>query len=79
MGKGRYKSLILKYPGDIMLMKINKIHCKSCDMLVTDILEDAGAKNIKVSHENGTAEYEGDINMDIVKKEITEAGFEVQQ
>ena len=56
------------------------MHCKSCEMLIADALEDVGVKG-KVDSEKGTAEIEFDENkvtLDQVKKTIVDEGYVVE-
>ena len=41
-----------------MEMKVKGMHCKSCVMLVTDALEEAGAKKIKIKLDEKKQEAE---------------------
>tara|TARA_Y100000310_G_C20571710_1_gene758393 strand:- start:934 stop:1134 length:201 start_codon:yes stop_codon:yes gene_type:complete len=61
-------------------LKIKGMHCKSCEMLIADALEDVGVKG-KVDSEKGTAEIEFDENkvtLDQVKKTIVDEGYVVE-
>lgn len=61
-------------------LKIKGMHCKSCEMLIGDELDDLGVKN-KIDHEKGTAEIEFDenkVSLDKVKKVIEGEGYKVK-
>ena len=54
------------------------MHCKSCEILISEDLEDTGfVKNIKASTKQETVEFEyneNKISLEKIKKIITEAG-----
>jgi copper chaperone CopZ len=54
-------------------LTVNGMHCKSCVMLVTEALEDAGAKNVSV--QLNEKEQTGVITLEssLTKKELTVA------
>lgn len=57
-------------------MKVKGMHCKSCEMIIEDALEDAGATNITTDHTTGTVTFKGITDTkakDIIRKE----GYEV--
>jgi copper chaperone CopZ len=60
---------------------VSGMHCKSCEMLIKDALEDeVGVKNVDASHEKGTVIIEFDekhVNVNKLKSIIKEEGFEV--
>ncbi len=49
-----------------LTLKVEGMHCKSCETLLTEELEDAGAKNIQVSASKGS------VILTIDEKTITE-------
>ncbi|MFH0701122.1 MAG: heavy-metal-associated domain-containing protein [Candidatus Woesearchaeota archaeon] len=60
-------------------LKINGMHCKSCEMLITDALEEAGAK-AQVDSKKGTATIEFDekkLTESKIKQIIQKEGFKV--
>ena len=60
-------------------LKIEGMHCRSCEMLIQDVLEDLdGVDNVVVSHTDGTATVEYDesmTNKDVFKRLIKAEGF----
>ena len=61
-------------------VSIKGMHCSSCEMLITDALEDLNVK-AKVDSKKGSAELEFDetkINLDKIKEVIKKEGFEIQ-
>tara|TARA_Y100000310_G_C20564408_1_gene754701 strand:+ start:615 stop:815 length:201 start_codon:yes stop_codon:yes gene_type:complete len=61
-------------------LKINGMHCKSCAMVITDILEDLQVKS-KINHETGTAEIsfdENKVSLEEIKKLIQKEGFTIK-
>jgi copper chaperone len=62
-------------------IKIEGMTCEHCVMAVTKALVDIeGTKNVKVDLEKGEARFEetSPVDMDAVKKNIKEAGYEVR-
>ncbi len=60
-------------------LNIKGMHCKSCAMLITDVLEDLNVKS-KINHETGKAEIEFDenkITSEEIKKTITKEGYQI--
>ena len=62
---------------------VKGMHCKSCRMLVEDILEDAGATNIKVdldeANKKGAVSFESDKTPEELANLIKEeADYEVE-
>jgi copper chaperone CopZ len=59
-------------------LHITGMHCKSCEILISEDLEDTGfVKNIKASTKQETVEFEyneNKISLEKIKKIITEAG-----
>ena len=62
--------------------KVNGMHCKSCEMLVADSLEELdGVGSAMLSHEKGTAEVTYDsnkMNDDKIRDIIKQEGYEVE-
>ena len=59
-------------------LKVKGMHCKSCEMLITDVLEEAGAKNVVISHKTGELSLESNISSDKIKKLIEKEGYGVE-
>lgn len=57
-------------------MKVKGMHCKSCEMLIADALEEAGATNISADHKTGTVTFKG-ITDTKAKNIIKKEGYEV--
>jgi copper chaperone len=58
-------------------IKINGMHCPSCEMLIKDSLDDVGVK-AEVSHKSNSANVEFDekkISIDKIKSIIKENGY----
>jgi copper chaperone len=64
------------------IIMVNGMHCKSCEMLITDVLmETAGVKNAKASCAKGSVEVEFDetkVDAQKIKRIIKEQGYEVK-
>ena len=62
--------------------EIDGMHCKSCEMLITEILEETkGVESAKVSNDTGIAEVGYDeslIDVDIIKGLIRQEGYKVK-
>lgn len=43
---------------EIVKLKVKGMHCKACEMLIKEILEDEGIKVINVSSDKGSLEFE---------------------
>ena len=53
-------------------LNVEGMHCKSCEMLISDELEENGAKNIKIDHKTGKLSFDGlseEKGVEIVEKE----------
>lgn len=62
-------------------LKVQGMHCKSCETLLTDELQDAGAKDIKISFSKGTVAAtidEKTLTEAKVRKIIEKEGYKVQ-
>ena len=60
-------------------LKVKGMHCKSCEILISDALQDIGVKS-KVDSKKGAAEVEFDenkISIDKIKDVIKKEGYEV--
>lgn len=60
-------------------MKLKGMHCRSCDMLVKDILEDMGCDDIDVTHKTGDIAFAYDkekTDLDKIKKELKKEGYD---
>ena len=56
-------------------IKVDGMHCPSCEKLVSTALEDRGAKNVSANHETGVVEYEGELEQNLISEAVSEAGF----
>jgi P-type Cu2+ transporter len=66
---------------DELKIKVDGMHCHSCEMLLADELgEIAGVKQVEANHKDGTVKvnYEGSIDENKVKKAITDLGYKVK-
>ncbi|MBI5797479.1 heavy-metal-associated domain-containing protein [Candidatus Woesearchaeota archaeon] len=62
-------------------LKVEGMHCKSCETLLTDELQEAGAKDIKISFSKGTVAAtidEKTLTEAKVRKIIEKEGYKVQ-
>ena len=63
-------------------IKVEGMHCKSCDMLIEDALMDLdGVETIESSFETGIVKIsfdESKVKMDAIKKVIKAEGYEVE-
>lgn len=62
-------------------LKVEGMHCKSCEVLLTDELQEAGAKDIQVSASKGTLLAtidEKKLTESQVKKIIEKEGYKVR-
>jgi copper chaperone CopZ len=59
-------------------LKVKGMHCRSCEMLITEVLEEAGAKNVEVSHKTGDLSLETNLSVEKVKELIKKEGYETQ-
>lgn len=60
--------------------KITGMHCQSCELLVKEDLEDAGAKTVKASHEKELLELEynpHNLSKEKVKEIVSDLGFKI--
>ncbi len=59
---------------------VEGMHCKSCEMLVEDALEELGVEKTEVSHKEGTVKVtfnEEKVSLGEIKKAIKGEGYEV--
>jgi copper chaperone CopZ len=56
-------------------LTIKGIHCKSCEMLIKDALEEIGVKDATFNKDQLT--IESDISLEKIKKAIRSEGYEV--
>ncbi|MFH1520322.1 MAG: heavy metal-associated domain-containing protein [Candidatus Micrarchaeota archaeon] len=64
------------------LLKVNGMHCKSCELLLTDVLSEInGVTNVEISQAKGTVkfDYENEHVVKLVKDEIKKNGYLVLQ
>lgn len=62
-------------------LKVEGMHCKSCETLLTEELQDAGAKDIKISFTKGTVSATVDekkLSESKVKQIIEKEGYKVK-
>ena len=62
----------------MITLNVDGMHCKSCEMLVGDELEENGATNVVVDHKKGIVKFdnmEKDKAIEIIKKE----GYKVRK
>ena len=62
-----------------MKWTIKGMHCASCEGLITDILQDHGASDIKISAKTGELSFTPKPGSDLaaIKKEIVDGGYKV--
>jgi len=61
-------------------LKVKGMHCKSCDMLVKDELDEiSGVNDVEASFKTGVVKFnaEDSVNIGAVKAKIRELGYEV--
>ena len=56
-------------------INVEGMHCNACERLVSDALEERGARNVSASHESGVVEYEGELEQSLIAEAVTSAGF----
>lgn len=62
-------------------LKIQGMHCPSCEMLINDALEEIGLRNIKINSKTGLAEIKYDeekTTLDEIKKTIEKEGYKIK-
>lgn len=63
-----------------MKLKISGMHCKACEMLIRDILEDERIEVLNISEKSGILEFNYDPkkhDLKKVKKELLENNYKV--
>ena len=63
-----------------LTLKIKGMHCKSCEILIQDSLEELGVKS-KADHKKGAVEVEFDnnkISQDKIKQAIEKEGYKIK-
>ena len=63
-------------------LKITGMHCPSCEMLITDILEDEDVKVLNISSKTKTMEIEFDktkTNLDKIKQVLKEEKYIIKE
>ena len=60
--------------------RVKGMHCRSCEMLITDSLTDAGAKKVEVSHQSGslTVEHNDNLSDKKIRELVKAEGYEVE-
>ena len=61
-------------------LNIKGMHCKSCEMLIKDELEEMGVKEIEINHKTGKAAVTFDetkLKLDSIKAAIKKQGYVV--
>ena len=60
-------------------IKINGMHCKSCEMLIKDELMELGVKDCEIDHKSGKAKliFDDSISLDSIKSIIKKTGYGV--
>ena len=62
-------------------LKIKGMHCKSCEMLIADALEEIGVSNSRIDSNSGEAEIEFDDNKlseQEIKETIKKEGYKIE-
>lgn len=59
-----------------MKIKIKGMSCAHCENRIKDALKGLGASNIKVSANDGYAQFDGDLSENKIKGAIENDGFE---
>ncbi len=59
-------------------LKVTGMHCKSCEMLISDELKDIGAKNVKISFKTNEATFDIDsvVSEDKILTAVKNAGYD---
>ena len=61
-------------------LRVEGMHCRSCEMLLEDALKEIGVSKSKLSYEKGKVTVTFDeslVSMDDIKERIREEGYEV--
>ncbi|MFH1056155.1 MAG: heavy-metal-associated domain-containing protein [Candidatus Altiarchaeota archaeon] len=67
---------------DEIKIKVEGMHCGSCEMLVKDELSEVeGVRKVEADHKKGlvTVKYEGKLDLHKVKKAIAGLGYKVKE
>ena len=59
----------------MITLNVKGMHCTSCEAIITDALEDIGARSIKADWKLGKVSFEGDEEK--ARATIKEEGYEV--
>ncbi len=60
-------------------LKVKGMHCRSCEMIIAEALEEAGAGSVAASHAKGEVTVDfGSLDEQRVRKIIKEEGYEVE-
>lgn len=62
-------------------LNVTGMHCKSCELIISESLTDAGASKATVSHKDGKLSVEYDesrLNEDKIRKLIENEGYKVK-
>ncbi|MCK5698759.1 MAG: heavy-metal-associated domain-containing protein [Candidatus Aenigmarchaeota archaeon] len=62
-------------------LKIKGIHCPGCEMLINDILDDAGVEKsaVDIKKETATIDFdESKVTIDQIKKAIEDEGYTIE-
>ncbi len=64
----------------ITTINVKGMHCSSCEMLITDALEEKGAKNVSANHKTGevVVEHNKSLSKDAIRLSIMDEGYEVE-
>jgi copper chaperone CopZ len=58
--------------------KVRGMHCRSCEVLIEEALQSAGAAQAKAHHKKATVAVGGDLDEMTIKKVITAEGYRVE-
>lgn len=55
--------------------------CTACEQIITEALEEVGAKQVKVNHTSGlvVVEHDDDMSETVMKRTIVKEGFKVEE
>jgi len=62
-------------------IKVNGMHCRSCEMLIVDSLNDLGIGKVEVSHQKGEVKVEFDeskVTLEQIKDAIKKEGYKIK-
>ena len=63
-------------------LKVEGMHCKSCEMLIKDILEDEEVEVISINHKTGNMEIsydENSVDFEEIKEILAEEGHIINE